>query len=155
MKPEIKTKWLEALRSGEYTQADSLIQETGGQRSFCCLGVLNDISGLGEWHRGQDYICPGGEEEAFERFLADGGHPKYWDKEQEYQYTKRENEYAHDLVVEWAGLTDKDPKLQITSEFASRHGFVHQSKAHTANISVLNDSGVSFLALADLIEEQL
>lgn len=39
-------KWLDALRSGKYEQG------RGGLRvnnTFCCLGVLCDVSGIGEW----------------------------------------------------------------------------------------------------------
>ena len=48
MNPELKAKWLAALRSGEYKQAKSVLN-TGD--SFCCLGVLCDISGMGRWVR--------------------------------------------------------------------------------------------------------
>lgn len=40
MNPEIKQRWLTALRSGEYSQTrDKLKNEQG----FCCLGVLCDL----------------------------------------------------------------------------------------------------------------
>lgn len=44
--PEIKTKWLEALRSGEYKQGRSLLhyKTDEGEDCFCCLGVLCDIA---------------------------------------------------------------------------------------------------------------
>lgn len=50
MKPEIKTKWVAALRSGEYKQGTR--QLSWGDGSFCCLGVLTDLAvkeGVGEW----------------------------------------------------------------------------------------------------------
>lgn len=40
MNPEIKAKWLEALRSGEYAQTKYRLQDEVG---YCCLGVLCDI----------------------------------------------------------------------------------------------------------------
>lgn len=40
MKPEIKEKWLTALRSDEYKQARNQLKVGD---SFCCLGVLCDI----------------------------------------------------------------------------------------------------------------
>lgn len=46
MNQELKAKWVEALRSGRYSQ------DTGTLRSgygFCCIGVLLDVSGFGEW----------------------------------------------------------------------------------------------------------
>jgi hypothetical protein len=42
---EIKTKWLEALRSGEYKQgAERLYTEETD--TYCCLGVLNKVCNL-------------------------------------------------------------------------------------------------------------
>jgi hypothetical protein len=37
MDPDIKAKWLEALRSGKYQQAREKLYDRG---SYCCLGVL-------------------------------------------------------------------------------------------------------------------
>lgn len=42
MNPEIKQKWVEALRSGEYTQGSEALYRID-ENSFCCLGVLCDI----------------------------------------------------------------------------------------------------------------
>ena len=45
MKPEIKKLWLEALRSGEYKQAQKFLGfRSTGQPERCCLGVLCDLS---------------------------------------------------------------------------------------------------------------
>jgi hypothetical protein len=50
MNPEVKAKWVEALRSGRYQQGEaSLRRGLGDQVRYCCLGVLCDISGLGQW----------------------------------------------------------------------------------------------------------
>jgi len=50
MKHEIKEKWVEALRSGEYSQTTGVLRDDIG---FCCLGVLCDLhqkeTGEGEW----------------------------------------------------------------------------------------------------------
>jgi hypothetical protein len=40
IRPEIKTKWVNALRSGKYSQTKSCLKDDKG---FCCLGVLTDI----------------------------------------------------------------------------------------------------------------
>ena len=42
MKPELKVKWLAALRSGEYRQEKNVLHnpETGG---YCCYGVLRPV----------------------------------------------------------------------------------------------------------------
>lgn len=42
MNPEIKAKWLAALRSGKYRRTEStLMTSKGGRASYCCLGVLS------------------------------------------------------------------------------------------------------------------
>ena len=46
LKPEVKEKWLAALRSGNYKQTQNRLKRND---TFCCLGVLCDISGQGEW----------------------------------------------------------------------------------------------------------
>lgn len=40
MKPEVKKKWLEALRSGKYKQDRGYLKTDEG---YCCLGVLCDV----------------------------------------------------------------------------------------------------------------
>lgn len=44
MNSDIKTKWVQALRSGEYEQARGAlhVRNAGGDK-FCCLGVLCDV----------------------------------------------------------------------------------------------------------------
>lgn len=45
MNPEIKQKWLTALRSGDYHQGTgALKKEVGPETQYCCLGVLCDIA---------------------------------------------------------------------------------------------------------------
>jgi hypothetical protein len=49
MKPEIKAKWVKALRSGKYKQSRYGLKVG---RGFCCLGVLCDLHAKetkGEW----------------------------------------------------------------------------------------------------------
>ncbi len=53
MKKEVADKWIEALESGKYEQGKNTLY---GKRGFCCLGVLCDISGLGEWKREKGQI---------------------------------------------------------------------------------------------------
>lgn len=41
MDPEIKARWVEALRSGVFTQGQSRLRDdTGDEVKHCCLGVL-------------------------------------------------------------------------------------------------------------------
>lgn len=50
MNPEIKTKWVAALRSGYYIQGTGVLRSQGNK--FCCLGVLCDIIDPSKWMRG-------------------------------------------------------------------------------------------------------
>lgn len=47
---DVKEKWIDALRSGEYSQSQNTLRDKKG---FCCLGVLCDLyqkeTGNGEW----------------------------------------------------------------------------------------------------------
>lgn len=43
MKPEIKNKWLKALRSGDYKQTVGELHSSASD-GYCCLGVLCDIA---------------------------------------------------------------------------------------------------------------
>lgn len=45
MKEEVKKKWVEALRSGEFTQAQGYLRivEEGSSPRYCCLGVLCEL----------------------------------------------------------------------------------------------------------------
>lgn len=48
MTPELKAKWLTALRSGQYAQGGGCFcrPASDGTKTYCCLGVLADIAGL-------------------------------------------------------------------------------------------------------------
>jgi hypothetical protein len=48
MDPEVKAKWVEALRSGEYKQGQLLLKKErpDGTAKHCCLGVLCEITGV-------------------------------------------------------------------------------------------------------------
>lgn len=51
MKKEVAKAWVEALRSGKYKQGKGWLrqEEPGVEPTFCCLGVLCDLSGQGRW----------------------------------------------------------------------------------------------------------
>jgi hypothetical protein len=42
----IKTRWVEALRSGRYAQGTGALRK---QEAFCCLGVLCDVTDRANW----------------------------------------------------------------------------------------------------------
>jgi len=49
LKPEIRARFLEALRSNKYSQGEGRLKK---QDHFCCLGVLSDLAvqdGVADW----------------------------------------------------------------------------------------------------------
>lgn len=48
MKKNVMKKWVAALRSGKYKQGTGQLRENKGN-TFCCFGVLCDISKIGRW----------------------------------------------------------------------------------------------------------
>lgn len=91
MKPQIKQKWLDALRSGEYEQCESNLHKNGG---FCCLGVLTDL-----------YI----------QEHSDCSWKEYESNDKQLYYSfvgiKIEYSYLPDEVVEWADLSSENPRV--------------------------------------------
>ena len=84
MNPQIKQKWLNALRSGEYQQTKGFLRKEDG---FCCLGVLCDLYGKennAEWN------------------LANNGH--------NYEFQDKES-HLPSSVIEWAGVEDSNPYI--------------------------------------------
>jgi hypothetical protein len=49
MDQKLKSKWVAALLSGDYKQTSNKLREGNGSGGYCCIGVLCDISKLGEW----------------------------------------------------------------------------------------------------------
>lgn len=88
MKADIKKKWVEALRSGQYEQGTgALVIEdqtgTGVERRYCCLGVLCEVVGMVPMRLPTD-----------DRLSYDG-----------------EVGELPSTVVAFTGLTEPDPKL--------------------------------------------
>ena len=64
MIPELKQKWIEALRSGKYAQSQLALKNADG---YCCLGVLCDIAGVGTWEEPDFRLTLTSEEQERER----------------------------------------------------------------------------------------
>jgi len=77
MNPEIKAKWVAALRSGEYVQGRGALRRD--DNTYCCLGVLCDLHAK---ETGEPWERPPGDA---------------------YNYHAK-GAYLPPLVVEWAGL---------------------------------------------------
>lgn len=60
----IKEKWIAALRSGEYTQAQNRLRIKNGDNSFsyCCLGVLCNIIDPDGWKDADCWLYDGKEQ---------------------------------------------------------------------------------------------
>jgi hypothetical protein len=83
MNQDIKRRWVEALRSGQYKQGQLFLHS---EDSFCCLGVLTDLYCLDhniQWRK----AWLGSAEKSF----------------------NSETERLHPKVLEWAGLNSPDP----------------------------------------------
>lgn len=43
MNPDVKNRWVEALRSGKYKQGQGVLRSATDR--YCCLGVLSEVEG--------------------------------------------------------------------------------------------------------------
>jgi hypothetical protein len=127
MRTDIKKRWMDALRSGEYKQGKGcLARNCSGEKEYCCLGVLCDI------------------------YMQD--HPNEtmtweYDLDDSTNETKIGSLHGTEFVLphkvqEWSGLGEAVPMVD--------YRYSHYM------ISELNDShNMNFNKLADLIEEEL
>ncbi len=125
--PEVKAKWLEALRSGRYTQCNGRLHKNGV--GHCCLGVLCEVMELPQ--------------EAVQH------EPGYSFQVMRYAYKGATasdvlpSGLAHDLGITGAGTLNHP----VPNPAAPSNPF------HA--LWELNDSGdFSFAQIADIIEEQ-
>ncbi len=109
--PDIKAKWLAALRSGTYKQGIGLLCAND---HYCCLGVLSKLQG---------------------RLTADA--ESFYDEDQSKAFPPT------------MSLCYSNPLHFLMDYCALRH----EDKSY--NLAALNDSGVPFSTLADIIEYAL
>lgn len=135
MNPDVGARWLAALRSGEYRQARSrlCVIEEDGRPSHCCLGVLSELAVA-------DGVVS----------FRDSG-PTDWVRVRAYG-SSEEQSLLPDEVVRWAGLRSSNPTVTVTDVdvLEGTHG-----PDDRRSLAALNDHGLPFDALADLVEEQL
>jgi len=133
MNPEIKKKWVTALRSGEYKQAKNALYVK--DEGMCCLGVLCDIAqkegAASEW----------------QEIVADINFNEYV-----FGKTVYTLDGAGSLlpisVEKWSGLVVNN--LPIKSRPV---GCYPASYGYSTDLTVLNDSGeFTFDQIADLVE---
>lgn len=115
MKKSVMKKWVKALRSGKYKQTTNAeLKSKDG--SYCCLGVLCEISKKSEWEVGPFSMC----------YLDAGG-------------------FLPTIVQEWAGMDDNKGTLPKPVK--------NDQKLYIVNLAALNDSGMSFKRIANVIEK--
>jgi len=125
MNSDIKTRWLKALRSGDFKQGTAQLKRTDD--SYCCLGVLCNIAV-------SEGVCE-------EKIIHDDGRTFI-----SFGKGNSTSETILPLVVmEWAGIEDSDPAVNI----------VVDGLKYRTTLAELNDAGESFDSIADLIETNL
>lgn len=131
MNPEVKQKWIDALRSGKYEQGSEKLRSVSG---YCCLGVLCDL--YAQEHN-TEWEFRGNEETNLQP--------------QDYWYFDDQSEFVPESVMDWAGFSLNCPvvKIDVEEEDDEDSWFYHEGLAD------LNDSGYTFNELSKLIQEQL
>lgn len=133
MDAELKEKWIEALTSGRYPQTRGTlkrIEESDGYPvGFCCIGVLCDILGVGEWLE-DSASTEGAVPFSMERSYGDD----YYDDE---YWPGR---------VEWFGEIE-------SNEFLEEIGL--SSSANSQLMSMNDDKGANFQEIAEYILENV
>lgn len=128
MNTEVKEKWIKALRSGEYKQAQGKLRDNNN--GFCCLGVLCDVyakenpqAGWKQPDVARDYEVFFFDEKSFNMFSG----------------------FPDSRVMDWAGLPNVDPLTnEARTDFETRMN---------AKITDLNDKmNYDFNRIADVIE---
>lgn len=133
MDQTVKANWVAALESGKYEQATGCLNSG---RGMCCLGVLTDLYGKEKglsWAReslDQNYHLGGLE------YLESG--------------------LAGKEVLDWSGISTRAGSLPfVTRDTYKFHGEDQVDPddiSYQACLSELNDGGVSFSQIADLIK---
>lgn len=132
MKPEIKAKWVEALRSGKYTQGREQLCTPDGK--MCCLGVLTDL-----------YI-----KETGEGAWCDPGKAEYSSNTD----VSIQSPYLPHPVCHWAGLDnhiDFNPQFINVLRRDSVEGDTH-SHMELSAVSVNDLYELTFPQIADFVE---
>lgn len=137
-------EWVDALRSGEYDQHQHALRD---ENSFCCLGVLCDLQDDGEW---EDWKYKLNREE-YDFKLPRSIVRQYGLRTRQGNSPKAVPTVSTVTVNTVMGrLDDEDLTDTLDSIIEDqRNGY-----GIGVRLSALNDGGVSFELIADLIEEE-
>jgi hypothetical protein len=145
MNPEVKEKWVAALRSGKYVKTrralHRIVESDDVPAGYCCLGVLCDLAAqegivteIG--NKVEDHVNNAGEAITLESisYFIDK-----FDGVQNYSYLP-------DVVAEWAGISYKG---------VLPHPVIGENGDAYRTLAELNDQYYdNFDDIADVIEEQ-
>lgn len=125
MNPQIKERWIAALRSGKYEQGWGALNERG---KFCCLGVLCDLyvketEGVDWRDANSELLVP---EVDGKRYLLNAG------------------SFLPPAVQEWAGLKHGNDVVFWNADEERHDGLVD-----------MNDNGSNFNEIAEVIDKWL
>jgi hypothetical protein len=145
MNSEIKAKWLEDLRSGNFGKGIGKLHRqkfiSNGQadeHTFCCLGVLCEQA-----------VAEGVVERKFvEHINGPGGHYEYFDPNNDIDSS---DVFPPAVVIEWAGLPSDNPAVEL-DPIADED--IVETEGRSVNLANLNDEWRdSFEPIADKIEQ--
>jgi hypothetical protein len=128
MDQRVKQLWVDELRNGGHEQGTGYLkrQHPGNDTpEYCCLGILCEIAVR------EGVIAPA-VASAFEAWV-----------DTIYSYEGGENKLLPRDVQRWAGLEGADVKVELTDDEGPRF------------LAGINDTGIPFTVIADLIEKQL
>ena len=147
MKQEVAELWTEALRSGDYNQATGTLAKvddtTGEVVGHCCLGVLCEIA-----------IKHGVKVEREGRMRTEYADD---DSDESYEYYDNitfddRDDLVPQSVKDWAGLKTNDASVINNYPDGSAEE-EEMDNEFSDSLAGLNDSGKSFLDIANLIEK--
>lgn len=122
MKPDIKRRLLEALRSGDYPQTTHALRKDDG---FCCLGVLCELAVI------DGILSP----PLFEKPELSAG----------YRYRSAANPKDSSVSI----LPDA---VSMWAEISARGDFYDEDGKTPTSLAERNDGGYTFPKIADLVE---
>lgn len=120
--PDKKALWVNALRSGDYSQVTSRLHTSHG---FCCLGVACDL------YRNEN------PEYAITQYGV--GDYAYF----VYGSVGMHTDMLPDAVMDWLGIASANPAFNILNDSEGVFYFT---------LTELNDSGFTFSQIADIID---
>lgn len=122
MDPELKARWIAALRSGDYTRGVGGLGHADGaaQKRYCCLGVLCDVE---------------------KECLAAAGVEVWWESNTLHVGGFAGISYPSPLACQVLGLSNAFWHLTIVTQDGTNPSLDH-----------LNDNGFTFDQIADIID---